>query len=78
MTSVNTKPESSQPQIDTSVHLFDNWIDPIESEIRGRVRGFIEELIRSELDAALVRPRYGRPAESADGAAGVALADDLG
>ncbi len=66
--------KSSQPQNETAVHLFDNWIDPIETEIRGRVRGFIEELIREELDAALARPRYGRQAKSndeADGAAGV-------
>lgn len=34
--------------------------------VRKRVRGFIEELIREELDAALSRPRYGRPAK--DGA----------
>src|SRR5712692_6208209 len=74
MTSVTTKSGSSQPQSETAVHLFDNWIDPLEIEIRGRVRGFIEELIREELDAALARPRYGRPAKStegADGAAGV-------
>ncbi len=74
MTSVTTKPESLQPQSETAVHLFDNWIDPIETEIRGRVRGFIEELMREELDAALARPRYGRRAKSsdeADSAAGV-------
>src|SRR5882672_14659 len=74
MTSVTTKPESSQPQSKTAVHLFDNWIDPIETEVRGRVRGFIEELIREELDAALARRRYGRQVKSndeADGAAGV-------
>jgi len=74
MTSVTTKPESSQLQSETAVHLFDNWIDPIETEVRVRVRGFIEELIREELDAALARPRYGRQAKSndeADGAAGI-------
>src|SRR5216684_91135 len=71
MTSVTTKPDSLQPQTETAVHLFDNWIDPIETEIRGRIRGFIEEVIRSELDAALARPRYGRQASSNDGAAGV-------
>jgi hypothetical protein len=26
-------------------HLFDNWFDPIESGVRERVRGFIEDLI---------------------------------
>src|SRR4029077_18489226 len=40
--------------------LFDNWFDPIETEVRARSRQFIEELIRGELDAALARPRYGR------------------
>src|SRR6266511_3097236 len=75
MTRVTTKAESSHLQSDTAVHLFDNWIDPIETEIRGRIRGFIEELIRSELETALARPRYGRRAKSnddADGAAGAA------
>ncbi|MGH6768732.1 MAG: IS256 family transposase [Xanthobacteraceae bacterium] len=43
-----------------AVDLFDNWFDPIESAVRDRVRGLIEELIRGELDAVLARPRYGR------------------
>jgi transposase-like protein len=75
MASVTTKSGSSQPQSETAVHLFDNWIDPLETEIRGRVRGFIEDLIREELDAALARPRYGRRAKSredADGDTGAA------
>jgi putative transposase len=70
MTSVTTKSESPQPQSETAVHLFDNWIDPLETEIRGRVRGFIEELIREELDAALARARYGRRAKSREDADG--------
>jgi putative transposase len=60
MTSVTTKPESSQPLSGIAVQLFDNWFDPIETEVRGRARQFIEELIGSELDAVLARPRYGR------------------
>jgi hypothetical protein len=48
--SVTTKPASSHPGTDTAVDLFDNWIDPIEIAVRERVRGFIEELIREELD----------------------------
>jgi transposase-like protein len=36
--------------------LFANWIDPIETG----VRGWIEALIEAELEAALGRPRYGR------------------
>ena len=46
MTSVITNAESPQPETETAVHLFDNWIDPLETEIRERIRGFIEELIR--------------------------------
>jgi putative transposase len=60
MTSVTTKPERSQPQSETAVQLFDNWFDPIETEVRSRAREFIEELICGELDAVLARPRYGR------------------
>jgi hypothetical protein len=74
MTSVTTKPELSQPTIENNSHLFDDWFDPIETGIRDRVRGLIEEMIRGELDAALCRPRYGRrakPAESDDAVAGV-------
>jgi putative transposase len=60
MTKVTTKPDSLQPATELAVDLFDNWIDPIETEVRARARQFIEELIRGELDAALARPRYGR------------------
>jgi putative transposase len=60
MTSITTKSDSVQLEAEKAPHLFDNWFDPIETEVRGRARQFIEELIRSELDAALDRPRYGR------------------
>jgi putative transposase len=60
MSSSITKTDSSQREADTAPQLFDDWFDPIESEVRDRARQFIEELIRSELDAALARPRYGR------------------
>jgi putative transposase len=40
--------------------LFDNWFDPVESSLRGRVRGFLEAMIEEELAAALGRPRYER------------------
>jgi putative transposase len=55
-----TTPDSLQPATELAVDLFDNWFDPIETEVRARSRQFIEELIRGELDAALARPRYGR------------------
>src|SRR4030081_4034543 len=60
MTSTTTKPDSFQPAAEIAVDLFDNWFDPIETEVRARPRQFIEELLRGELDAALARPRYGR------------------
>jgi putative transposase len=73
MTSVTTKPELSQPQSRTAIPLFDNWFDPIETEVRARAREFIEELIRGELDAVLARPRYGRgKVADSEGRAGVA------
>jgi transposase-like protein len=49
-----------QLEAETAPHLFDNWFDPIETEVRARARVFIEELICGELDAVLARPRYGR------------------
>jgi putative transposase len=60
MTKHTTEPDSVQPAIEMAVDVFDNWFDPIETEVRARSRQFIEELIRGELDAALARPRYGR------------------
>ena len=73
MTSITTKPDSSQPAAEMAVDLFDNWFDPIETEVRARAREFIEELIRGELDAALARPRYGRiPMAGSEERAGVA------
>jgi putative transposase len=72
MTSNTTKSESLQPAAETAVDLFNNWFDPIESEVRARARGFIEELIRGELDDALARPRYGRSQRAGnEGRAGV-------
>jgi putative transposase len=52
--------------------LFDDWFDPIETEVRDRARQFIEELIHGELEAALARPRYGRSKMAErEGSAGV-------
>jgi putative transposase len=66
MTSHTTKPDSVQPVDDAASRLFDNWFDPIETEVRARAQEFIEELIRGELDAALARPRYGRAEKAGD------------
>src|SRR6266436_1292989 len=60
MTSTTTKPDSLQPAAEMAVDLFDNWFDPIETEVRARAREFIEEMIRGELDTVLARPRYSR------------------
>jgi len=65
-----SRPTTTSPtaQLETAA-LFEDWFDPIESGLRERVRGFIEEMIRCELDAVLARPRYARrPARSADAA----------
>lgn len=60
MTSIITKPDFPQPDAEAAPQLFDDWFDPIEGAVRDRARQFIEELIHSELDAVLARPRYGR------------------
>ncbi|GIX08571.1 IS256 family transposase [Elioraea sp.] len=43
------------------------WFDPIEAGLRGRIRGFLEELIEQELEAALGRGRYARGVGPAEG-----------
>jgi putative transposase len=68
MTSTTTKPDAVQLEAETSVYLFDDWFDPIEAGLRDRVRDFIETMIRTELDAALDRPRYGRRRAGREGA----------
>jgi transposase-like protein len=57
-----TKSELLHSAADTSQQLFGDWFDPIEMRVRERVRGFIEELIETELEETLSRPRYGRAA----------------
>ena len=60
MTITTTKPDSSQPASEMAVDLFENWFDPLETEVRARAREFIEAMIRGELDIVLARPRYRR------------------
>jgi putative transposase len=67
MTSSTTTPETSQPTGDGMGHVFDSWFDVLEGEVRGRIRGFIQALIEEELEATLMRPRYGRQSKEADG-----------
>jgi putative transposase len=64
--------KTGQPRDDADERLFDGWFDPIESAVRDRVRSFIEELIESELETVLARPRYGRRAKHSDRGATVA------
>ncbi len=45
---------------DTAVYPFDYWFDPIEAGVRERVREFIQAMVEGELDAILMRRRYGR------------------
>jgi len=72
MTKTIKKTDFSQREGETAPQLFDDWFDPVETEVRDRARQFIEELICQELDAALARPRYGRASfPMGKGAAGV-------
>jgi len=72
MGSHNTKSAALHSTACASTQLFDNWFDPIETGVRAQVRSFIEGMIEAELEAALSRPRYGRPAKTRDGADSVA------
>ena len=57
--------DNTQPAADaTAGALFEGWFDPIEMEVRAKVRGFIETMIEEELSLALCRSRYGRRAGS--------------
>jgi len=67
MTNITSKPDLLHPTIASNSHLFDDWFDPIETGIRERVRGLIEEMIHGELDEVLSRPRYGRRAKTGTG-----------
>ena len=67
MKNITSKSDSSQPAAETAVYLFDDWFDPIEAGVRDRVREFIQAMVEGELDAALMRPRYGRRSQSSSG-----------
>ena len=55
------KRDTTEPVADaTEDGLFDNWFDPVETILRGKVRGFLETMIEEELETMLARPRYGR------------------
>ena len=59
---------------DSNLLLGASWRDSIEAGVRGRIRGFIEEMLEAELSQALGRGRYvrlktatGEPAALAEG-----------
>jgi len=60
MTRTITNTKAVHPEDEATSDLFDNWFDPIEAGLRERVRGFIETMLETELEAMLARPRYGR------------------
>src|ERR1700723_3772488 len=65
MTTDSTKPAIIRP---AGEHfLCDDWFDPLETGVRTRIRGFIEELLEAELAAALGRDRYERPGAGGGG-----------
>ena len=53
--------DSRDTSKESSEFLGAGGFDPIEVIVRGRIRGFIEELVEAELDDALGRSRYQRP-----------------
>src|SRR5919112_453871 len=52
--------DSSKALAEQGLFAGEAWFDPIEAGLRGRIRGFIEELVEQELEAALGRGRYER------------------
>jgi hypothetical protein len=53
MKTVTTTSQLLHSTTESNSHLFDDWFDPIETGIRDRVRGLIEEMVRGELDCCL-------------------------
>jgi len=51
----------------TSPLLGAGWNDPLEDEVRGRVRAFIETILEEELSSALGRGRYERAGDARSG-----------
>src|ERR1700758_3212699 len=58
MTKDSIRPTASST--DEEHFLCDDWFDPLETGVRTRIRGFIEDLLEAELAAALGRARYER------------------
>ena len=52
--------EKTTAMIERQPFPGEDWFDPLEMAVRGRIRGFIEEMLEAELHAALQRGRYDR------------------
>jgi transposase-like protein len=51
---------STKEPAEAALFAGEAWFDPIETALRERIRGFIEELLEQELTEALGRRRHGR------------------
>jgi len=52
--------DSAKPAIGTAASehfLCDDWFDPLETGVRTRIRGFIEEFLEAELNSASAAER---------------------
>jgi putative transposase len=56
-----TKPDSLQPAAEKAVDLFDNWFDPIETEVRVRAREFMLTWLLLPIPLVLFATRLNRP-----------------
>src|SRR5690348_18374899 len=52
--------DSTKEPAEAALFAGEAWFDPIETALRERLRGFIEELLEQELTEALGRRRHGR------------------
>ena len=52
--------DSSKGLGEQALFAGEAWFDPIETGVRGRIRGLIEELVEQELEAALGRGNCSR------------------
>ena len=57
---MNSTTSASPEATDPVLFSGERWFDPIEEAVRSRVRGFIEEMLETELDGVLQRLRYAR------------------
>src|ERR1700736_838584 len=60
----STKPSAGVAA--SALFAGENWFDPLESAVRGRIRGFIEALLEEELAGGVGRPRHARAEPGGD------------